>query len=91
MVELINKIKLKFELQTFITICFFVFGLWVTWANLSSTQKVILTKLDELALQQEKMVTLSDAQHIDINKQLSWISPTVQRLAKIDWVDIFIP
>ena len=85
----IKKTKFKLEIWTFITICVVVFWLWVTWASIKSTQTQIIAKLDELEVQQEQMIATRDLQHKIIDSQLAWISPTLQRIAKIEWVDIF--
>jgi hypothetical protein len=61
----------------------FVFGLWFTYSNLSNTQEQILVKLDELAIQQEQMITKRDVDHSTIDSKLWYIMPTIKSLALI--------
>lgn len=89
MPELLNKVKIKFEVQTFITIMVFVFGLWVTWSSLSSSQKEILVKLDELAVQQQQMITKRDIDHTVIDARIGYIMPTIRTLAMIYKLPIY--
>lgn len=80
--EPIQKKKFKIDLQTFVSICIFVFGLWAAWANLHSTQVKILEEVGKLSVQQEKMITMRDEQHLELDKQIAWILPTIHTLAK---------
>lgn len=82
-----KKLKLKFEMQTFISILVFVFWLWLAWANITSGQKTILTKLDELATSQKEMIVMRDTQHNAINEKFAWVIPSIHLTLKKLWLE----
>lgn len=78
----VAKKKIKFELQTFISICVFVFGLGMARMNLQNTQKTILTKLNEVSQTQTKFLEKSETEHTDIKETFAWVTPTLHTVAK---------
>ena len=92
-----SKFKFKIELQTFITIVVFMFGLWISWAtiinwqkNIENTQWTILAKIDELSVEQSKDINEQVSEHKVIDNKLAFvdnrITPTLTTLAKRAWL-----
>ena len=79
--------KIKFELQTFISIVCFVFALGIMWNNLSNTQTRIIAKLDTVASLQQQMITKRDTDHKVIDEQFAWVTPMLHTVAKKLWLE----
>lgn len=82
----------KLDIQTFITICIFVFWLGISRAtimnwqtNLSIKQDTILASLEKIEKSQEKLVSVNVEEHKNYDKKLAFvdnrITPTLDILA----------